>query len=183
MRSIVRFAKSRQAVYVAYGAAAWISVALVGYGLALERYYARVRSDAGFVIRQRIESRSSWTFGYFGGLSFRLLGGEGYDRFFIGPDYYVPAKDQPRSLYWVLEPGVEVMMKGNGGFVAELTVNPGQAGAVTYIHYGETIPKVVRDLKAAGGKAQIFLGALIVPALFAFRRFRAYRLRQRQTSK
>jgi hypothetical protein len=169
---LTSFAAMGWGTWVAYFIGGWLTLAFMGYGIALNQYSSEKGQAQGLVLTDEVQSRWAWGFGLFGDVCFRLkLNKMGW--FCVAQDYLVSGNGHPGNLFPQLAPGTPVKVKAQAGRVTELTVYPdSNEQRKTVVVYGYAIGKVQEELRASqGGLFYFVLALLVIPGIWASRRF------------
>lgn len=166
--------------WVAYFVAGWCALALFAYGIAIDQYNLDKRQAPGLVLVDEVESRWAWGLGFVGDVCFRLKQNR-MGWFCAGQNYLVQGNGHPGNLFFQLSPGTPLKLKAIAGRVTELAAFPdSNEQRKSLVSYGYAIGRVQEELRAdQSGTPYVILALLILPAIWAFRRFLLPRVRQK----
>ncbi|OFZ69744.1 MAG: hypothetical protein A3K03_03690 [Bdellovibrionales bacterium RIFOXYD1_FULL_44_7] len=143
-----------------YVLSVWLSIAFIGYGLALNAHQEKMLNQQGGVFSESIIARSRTLWGFVGPVCFTILRG---NEFCIKKRYL--AKNSPglRAIWDDLAPGTSVWMKTYGEIPVELIVNNRTPDAKTIVSWTDAYPKARQDLETRIGSVIALLGFAFVP--------------------
>ena len=142
---------------------AWISLALVGYGLALNRYQSVKRSIPGDVVGGDVISRWSWGLGYFGDVCFKITT---IPKTFCVPQHFLKSgAGGPGNIFWKLAPGTKVSLKSYSGYVIDLSADDGKGASINLVDYGIAGGLAEKELASSdSGAPYVLLGCALAIA-------------------
>jgi hypothetical protein len=153
---------ARKAIEIAAAVAVvWMSMAMLGYGIAARRYDATKRAEKGVVSGGVVVGRWSWGLGWFGDICFRVK--DDAHEYCVSQDTVDGSKDGPGNIFWDLSPGTVVGFKAYSGRVIELIRYPNTNREKHLVRYGVAVAKVEQSLTEESGGMFFLLGGLILP--------------------
>ena len=155
-------------LFLSYGAAIWISIAFLGYGLSLKQYEkVRIQLTSG-IVSGEIESRSGWGLGWFGDVCFTIKG---------NPHWFCVAQRAVSAgignLFWQLKPGLMVYVRSHRYRVYYLSTSRPIYGNSVLARDNDSLDSDV--MKPTGAWFFIIFSLLPVPCVLVLRHLRRRR--------